>query len=211
MQKLLESRFFWGLLLVIGGVLFLLQNLGIFRLGALFWGILLAVGGIFFLAVFQRSEGNWWALIPGFALISLALTAGLGLFLPDVEKLIGGALVLGGLALSFWAIYALTRQWWAVIPGGLLLTLALMSLMERFYPGVEGAGFFFLGLGLTFALVAVLPGPGDMRWAWIPAGILLVMGLLFLAALNDFLMYLWPAALILLGLGLIYRALNRGK
>lgn len=209
MQKLLESRIFWGLLLVAGGVMFLLENLGIFQLGSLFWGILMAVGGIFFLALVQRSRDNWWALIPGFALIGIALSVGLDIMYPEAAAAVGGGLVLAGLALGFWAIYLFTRQWWAIIPGGVLLTLAGMAVLDKFYPGVQGSGFFFLGIGLTFALVAILPAESDMRWAWIPAGILIVMGLLLLAALGDMISYLWPAALILLGLGLIYRAMSR--
>ncbi len=209
MQKLLESRIFWGLLLVVGGVLFLLENLGIFKLGSLFWAILMAAGGIFFLALVQRSRDNWWALIPAFALIGLALSVGLELFYPDAADVVGGGLVLAGLALGFWAIYLFTRQWWAIIPGGVLVTLAGMAMLDKIYPGVQGSGFFFIGIGLTFVLVAILPADGDMRWAWIPAGILIVMGLLLLAALGDMMAYLWPAALILLGLGLIYRAMSR--
>jgi hypothetical protein len=92
----------------------------------------------------------------------------------------GGSILLGGIALSFLLIYLVNREnWWAIIPGGVLLTLALIISLGSFLGGFEVGGLFFLGIGLTFALVAVIPNPqGSMAWAWIPAGILTVMGLL---------------------------------
>jgi hypothetical protein len=69
---------------------------------------------------------------------------------------------------------------------------------------------FFLGLGITFALVAILPGTeGQMRWAWIPAAILGLMGLLILIAAEELINYIWPSALIFAGLLLIGRSLRR--
>lgn len=77
--------------------------------------------------------------------------------------------------------------------------------------GFETGGIFFLGLGLTFLLVAIIPTPeGQMRWALIPAVILLVMGLLLTAALTQLINFIWPLALILLGLFLVLRAF-RGR
>jgi hypothetical protein len=71
-------------------------------------------------------------------------------------------------------------------------------------------GIFFLGLGVTFALVAIVPvSTGHMRWAWIPAGILGLMGVLILIAAEDMINYIWPSALILAGILLIGRSLGR--
>jgi hypothetical protein len=44
-----------------------------------------------------------------------------------------------------------------------------------------------------------------MKWALIPAAVLLVMGLLLLAAAIAILEVLWPAALILVGLYFVIR------
>ena len=67
----------------------------------------------------------------------------------------------------------------------------------------ETGGFFFLGLGLTFLLVAVLAA---MQWACIPGVILLLMGAaLGYTSMNGALNYVWPAALILMGLLLIFQ------
>jgi hypothetical protein len=103
------------------------------------------------------------------------------------------------------------QHWWAIIPFGVLFTLASMVALDELFPGLETPGVFFLGLSATFALVAVLPNTqGELRWAWIPAAILLVMGVVFMAAAGEMLAYIWPAALILAGLFLIYRAF-RGR
>jgi hypothetical protein len=74
------------------------------------------------------------------------------------------------------------------------------------YATHETSGFFFLGLGLTFLLVAVL---ASMSWAYIPGVILLVMGSLLGTSLAGSLNYVWPAALILAGLVLIYQFVRR--
>jgi hypothetical protein len=45
-MKVLGSRIFWGGLLILAGVIFLLDNLGIITFGDLIWAILLGAGGI---------------------------------------------------------------------------------------------------------------------------------------------------------------------
>lgn len=209
-MKWLESRVLWGSLLILGGVLFLLQNLGILPLGDVFWVVVVALGGLFFLSFFLQNRGNWWALIPAFTLLSVTALILFDRFAPGISGNWGGSIILGGIGLSFWVIYLVERaNWWALIPGGVLLTLSATVGLEQLFPGLETAGVFFLGMGLTFALVAALPNPqGEMRWAWIPAGILLLMGILFMAAAGDLLKYLWPAGLILAGLFLLYRSLR---
>jgi hypothetical protein len=211
-MKWLESRILWGILLILGGLLFLLQNLGILVLGNFFWVILLGLGGLFFLSFFIQSRANWWALIPAITLLSITLLVALDWFIPAFNESWGGGIILGGIGLSFFLIYLVDRaNWWALIPGGVLGTLAATVALEQFFPGLETAGVFFLGLGLTFALVAALPNPqGEMRWAWIPSAILLLMGVIFMAAAGELLKYLWPLALILAGLLLLFRSF-RGR
>ena len=78
-MKILSNRIFWGLVLILGGVLFLLQNLGIFQGSDLFWGVSLGIAGMLFLGVFFGDRQQWWALIPGmvlFAVGSLILLTG---------------------------------------------------------------------------------------------------------------------------------------
>ncbi len=213
-MKWLQSRVFWGALMILGGVAFLLQNLGVFQFAGLFWAFLFVLAGAIFLSVFfQARQVHWWALIPGCALLGIGAQIAVSELSPSLSDLLGGALVLGGIGLGFVAIYLANREsWWAIIPAGVLLTLAVVSSLEE-ASGMETGGVFFLGLGLTFALVALLPTQqGSLKWAWIPAGILLLMGVFFLASVEQWINYLWPVALILVGGYLALRAfLPRNK
>ena len=82
-----------------------------------------------------------------------------------------------------------------------MITLGIVAALTDLYGARETGGIFFLGLGLTFLLVAVLT---SMQWAYIPGVILLLMGaVLDYTATAGALNYAWPAALILMGLLLI--------
>ncbi|MCP4539304.1 MAG: hypothetical protein GY832_19380 [Chloroflexi bacterium] len=212
-MKLSKIRIVGGILLIAFGVLSLLSNLEIF-VGALdlFWALLFAAGGALFLFVFLGNREHWWAIIPGFTLISIGLLIAMERFAPWIGGDWGGMLVVGAIGLAFWSIYFSKREhWWAIIPGSVMLTIALIigfsSALESI--GIDTGGVFLLGLGVTFSLIAFLPSrQGQMRWALIPGGILLVMGLLITAAASNLLGFVGPAALILVGLYLIFRVIK---
>lgn len=208
MLRWLESRLLWGSLLILGGVLFLLQNLGLFEVGGIFWGLLFALAGVFFLSIFFQNQGNWWSIIPGFALLGIAAQIVLDQIAPGISEISGGVTVLGAIGLSFLFVYLADRQnWWALIPMGVLLTLATVSTLDELTQ-IDTGGIFFLGLGATFAIVALIPKGIDTRWAWIPAVILTVLGIFVFAAAEALLAYLWPLALILVGVYLILRSMR---
>lgn len=214
MLKLLESRVFWGIVLITGGVLFLLQNLIGFQFSGLFWAAIMGLAGLFFISVYVGNRQMWWALIPGCTLLSITTIILLGMFAQGFADTWSGSIFLGGIALSFVLIYLSDRNhWWAIIPGGVLLTLATVAGLENLLGGMEMGGIFFLGLGLTFAVVAILPTQhGQMKWAWIPAGVLLGMGFLLTVVAGRFINYLGPVALIVAGGYLIVKTLlPRGK
>ncbi|HEC34487.1 MAG TPA: hypothetical protein ENI37_07210 [Chloroflexi bacterium] len=202
-----EVRVVGGILLIAAGALFLLQNLGVLVVSAYLWPLLFGAGGVIFLYVFLANRAHWWAVIPGFVLLSLAVLMALDRLAPQIGETWGGTLFLGGIGLGFWAVYFANReQWWAVIPGGVLLTIGLVAGLSSSLEGIEIGRFFFLGLGLTFGLLSFLPTPeGRMKWALIPAVVLLAIGLLITTAATAVLNYLGPAALILAGLYLIIR------
>ena len=200
-------RIILALLLIGAGLVFLLDSLQILEIGALPWAVLIGAGGLAFLSVFFLDRAQWWALIPGLILLSVAVLIFAGELLPEFEEEWGGTIVLGGVALAFWAVYLVRRDfWWAIIPGGVLLTVAVITGLSTVLEGDLVGALFFLGLGLTFALVALMPTPeGRMKWALIPAGILTIMGLVILAAAGAVFGYIWPLVLILAGLFLLLR------
>jgi len=163
----------WGILLIGIGVITLMQTMGVIAGGLGYvWAFVFAAVGATFLWTFITDRSRWWALIPAFVLFSLAATAFMQSALPETSSRWTGAVFMGGLSLSFWAVYFVRRDyWWAIIPGGVLLTIAVVAAM----PGSESVsgGIFFLGLALTFALVFLLT---RMMWAIIPAAILALIG-----------------------------------
>lgn len=211
-MRQLDFRVILGAGLVLFGALLLVEKFG-FLSGAadLFWGLLFLVGAGYFLSIFLKdSRGQWWAIIPAMVMLGISIDA----LLPEAFEAWDGAFFLGSIGAAFWIIYLTDRtHWWAIIPGGVLTTLAAVSVLDD-VSGVETGGLFFLGLGLTFLLVALLtqrpdatsenPG-GKNQWAYIPAGILLVMGVLLGIGTESALMsYIWPVILIGSGVVLIF-------
>jgi len=143
-------------------------------------------------------------------LIGIGLNIGLGALFPQLERYIGGTIILGAIGLSFLIIYILNREyWWAIIPTGVLLSLAIVVGLESFISDMAFVSLFFIGMGLTFAVVALIPtSEGKLKWAWLPAGVLLFMGLIFSAFSGAVMVYVWPVVLIVGGLYLLYRTFS---
>lgn len=199
----------WGILLIGIGVITLLQTLGIIVGGLGFvWAIVFGVIGATFVWTFITDRSRWWALIPACVLLSLAVLAFLQSAMPSLSERWSGALFMGGLSLAFWAVYIVRREfWWALIPAGVLLTLAVVAGMED--RGVDTAAIFFVGLGLTFAILTLLT---RMKWPLIPATVLVVLGGIIWVGQTALLVYLntlWPVLLILGGVYLIFRVARR--
>jgi hypothetical protein len=211
-MKILSSRIFWGLVLVIGGVLLLLDTFGVIKGGALFWTIISAFVSILFLSFYATNQEHWWALIPGTIFLSISAVIGLNEFIPGFnEKNLSGTIILSGISLSFLLVYLVEHSnWWSIIPAGVIATIALISYMEINSTMVVSGGIFFLGLGFTFALVAILPTSiGQMRWAWIPACILCLIGLIILVSVEQYINYIWPSVLIVMGIFLVGRSFRK--
>lgn len=204
-----EPRLLAGILLIVLGVIFLLQTLAIIPSDLEYlWALIFGVAGLAFLYAFSRDRARaWWAAIPGFTLLGLAGVILVGtLGSRDVQPL-GGALFLGTIGVSFLAVYASNRDfWWAIIPAGTLFTLALIAGLSNTFEGEVMGSVFFFGLAATFAVLSLVPTQkGRMTWALIPAAILAIMGVLAFATMSRYAGYLWPVALILVGLYLLLR------
>ncbi len=201
-MKRIDWRIVLGSVLILAGLATLLEKIGLIPPGAdLFWAVLGTVAGIAFLYVFFGDpRSHWWAVFPAFVLLGIGVTA----LLPEA---LDGAIFLGGVGLAFWIVYVLDRQrWWAMIPGGVLLTLAVVAALSDLLGGVDTGGVFFLGLGLTFLLVALL---AHHSWAYIPAAVFILLAVALGLQFGDVLGYFWIGVLFLAGLALILFALRR--
>jgi hypothetical protein len=198
-MKRFDPQIVFGLLLLTGGALALLQTMGYLKDASdVFWGGFFIAIGLLFLSLLVG--GHWWGVFPGFTLFAI----GVLIFLPDTMDDFGGFIFLGGIAISFWVTYVTSprERWWALIPAGVLTTLAGMTIAAERFGEFETAGFFFLGLSATFLLVALLAG---MRWAYWPALALGIMGVLGLASLFEIANYIWAVALIAAGGFLLFQ------
>jgi len=199
-----------GILLIAVGIFLVLQNLGIVTLGNFLWPVLFGLGGLVFVYAFLVNRENWWALIPGLTLLGLAGVIAWDSFGPPAARGWSASFLLGGIGLSFLIIFLNDREhWWAIIPGGVLLTIALVAgLSSSRSELIDVGSIFFLGLALTFGLLGVLPTPrGRQRWALIPAAVLLAVSILTMAAMADVLRYAWPLVLIVAGGWAVFRTL----
>jgi hypothetical protein len=199
-----------GILLLVIGVLLLLSNLDIVTLDLeSLIGPLLVGGGLIFILVFITNTDAWWALIPGFTLIGVGINIFMSPWLGENEGRVTAAIFFGSIGLPFLLIYISNhRLWWALLPGGVLLTIAVTQLVPD-SPALMG-GIFFLGLAITFGLLYLLPKPsGKLKWALYPAGILLLVGIFITLEATNLLAYIGPLVLLAFGVYVIVRALRK--
>lgn len=206
-------RVLWGLLFIFAGILFLLDSIGAISIGEFQWAIILGIGGLGFLSVFIADRNHWWALFPAFGLLIGATVHFLENAFPALPDDFGGVIAMGGIGLAFLLIFLRNiANWWALIPAGVLISSASALLIGGFAPELESGGVFLIGLGLTFGLVGLVPTEqGRMRWAFIPALVLLIIGSLILLASINLFTLIWPLGLIAMGLLIIYLVFRARK
>ncbi len=205
MKNWYQNSTFWGLFITLGGVVLLIQNLFNIPVGGVFWGIAFLVGGAAFLRQAFEYDRQWWPFIPGMTLLGMAGSSFVSVILPDSE-FIQAALTLGGISAGFILVYLRDRtNWWAVIPGGVLFTIMILSIIEATAPLLPTEPLFLLGIGMTFLVIAWLPGH-RLSWAYIPAIALMTISALvgFLTEPNSNL--IWAIILILTGVVLLIRS-----
>jgi hypothetical protein len=208
-------RIITGFLVLVIGLVALAQTLGYLPTSgeplAVLLGAILAAGGIAFLWVLVSSpRSNWWAAIPGVTLATLAVLILVPAFIPALNGPFWGGFFLAGIGLSFWVVYLINPQfWWAVIPGGVLVTLAVISGLPEIAGGESGGAILFVGLATTFGLLMILPtGAKRMTWPLYPAAACLgVAAIISLSSNNRLLNLAGPAVLIIAGLFLVARTI----
>jgi hypothetical protein len=141
-----RERTILGLILVGGGVLFLLQQFSIFSgFGEL---ILLLIGGIFMYAYFNTHSGyRVGFLIPGAILLGIGVGEVIS-SLPLPSFWAGGNVTAFTLGLGFCLIWLFERKhWWSLIPGSILIlsSMAEMWVFGRLWPlGLIALGAYLL-------------------------------------------------------------------
>lgn len=200
-----------GVLLVLFGVLSLVQNTGMADfVGTLVWAVAFGTGGAVFLYFFLKHDVHWWASIPAGALLGIAMTIGAEELLPWLPDGIVGSLFLAVLGLGFLAIVLMSRsRWWAIIPGGVLLSVAATVALSDVLPEGAAGSVLFLGLAATFAVLALMRETPALRRMFIPAAVLGVIGVLLMTPALHLIGFLGPLTLIIIGIALLYGSRHR--
>jgi hypothetical protein len=143
----------WSLIALAGMVILAFRTVAPTRVAA---GLLLAGLGTAFLHIYLLDRRTrWWAILPGGFLLVLGSIAIASQWIEDIETL--GALAFLGLGAVFLSVFALgsgRTQWWALIPGSVLVLFGLYvltrsvgenSLIVRMWPlALIAVGFFVL-------------------------------------------------------------------
>ena len=131
----LTDRSDWGLLIpayvmwAIAGLVALIE-LGILRDEFVATYVLTAIA-LPFLVTFLRRRDQWWALIPAYVLLAI------GVMIPLAEAevftdLLVTAYIIFVIAIPFFVVYVRDRkQWWALIPGGIMAVVGLSFLIAE--------------------------------------------------------------------------------
>jgi hypothetical protein len=131
----LTNRSDWGLLIptyvlwAIAGLIALI-TLNVLRDESVATYVLAAIA-LPFLVVFLRNRQQWWALIPADVLLAIGVMVGL-LGLGVLTDLLVPAYVMLAIAIPFFVVYVRNpKQWWALIPGGILAAIGLSFLIAE--------------------------------------------------------------------------------
>ena len=154
-MRINKSSLFWGILLIGGGALALAQQLGyINQLSGTIWAWVFGLVALLaFLSYALSGWREWGWLFPAGIFGGLAVT--ITLATNHVDSAAVATPLFIGLLIPFAAAYLMdrARNWWALIPGGIMLFLALVTLLVGNVGGEwVGALFLFL-IGLSFFVV----------------------------------------------------------
>jgi hypothetical protein len=186
-MKANRSVLFWGILLIGAGVVALGQQLGYIQqfTDPQFWIWVFAI--IALAAVVEYALSGWkqWGwLFPAGVFGGLALV--LTLAINGVESAAVASPLFFGLLIPFVAAYLTdrSRNWWALIPGGVMLFLALTMLLVDNIGGEWVGAMLMLMFALAFLIVYLIDRV--RTWALLVAYIFGVISLApMLAAVGD--------------------------
>ncbi len=188
-----------GVLLVVGGVVILLGGGGTLGLlGELLW--LAALGVIAAVA--------WRALSARRVLpLRLGVHAAFAITAAATTTQLSGPAFLGFVAWAFWLVYLTPggeRLGWALIPAGVVSTLAAVAAVDTLWPRWDTGSVFLLGMTATFTAIYLLPRErGGGRWALWPALAWAVITILANDPSGAFSRWIVPLTLIGVGVALL--------
>lgn len=171
-----RSGLFWGILLIGAGALALAEQMGYMeRLPEQIWVWVFALISLLGFVSYALSGWKQWGwLFPAGIFGGLAVTAGLAM--AHVNGAAVGSPLFLGLLIPFGAAYLTdrSRNWWALIPGGVMLFLALTTLMVNSFGGewVGSLLLFMIALGFLIAYL----NKRTRTWALLVAYITAVLG-----------------------------------
>lgn len=173
-----KSGLFWGLLLIIGGGVALAQQFGYMdQLPDSAWMWVFAGISLVALVTYITSGWNQWGwLFPAGIFGGVAVTVVLAT--NHVDSAAVGSPIFFGLLIPFAAAYLTdrARNWWALIPGGIMLFLAMTTLLVDNVGGEWIGSMFLFLIGLSFLIVYL--SNHTRTWALLVA---YIMGVLSIA------------------------------
>jgi hypothetical protein len=173
-----RSGLFWGLLLIGAGGVALAQQMGYidqFTDPRVWIGIFAAVSLLAFLNYALSGWRHWGWLFPAGIFGGLAVT--ITLATSNVDSAAVATPLFIGLIIPFAAAYLMdrARNWWALIPGGVMLFLALTTLLVDSAGGEWVGALFLFMIAISFLLVYL--SNHTRTWALIVAYATGVLGL----------------------------------
>jgi hypothetical protein len=176
-----KASLFWGILLIGGGAVALAQQMG--YLGQLPESAWMWVFALVSLAAFLSYALSGWKewgwLFPAGVFGGLAMIVSFAVSGYDNPAM--ASPLFFGLLIPFAAAYLSDRSknWWALIPGGVMLFLAMVTLLADNVGGEWIGAMFLFMIGLSF-LVVYLNNRAQNWWALIPAGVMIFLALIVL-------------------------------
>ncbi|MEX2543173.1 MAG: hypothetical protein WD314_15305 [Trueperaceae bacterium] len=151
------------------GALALVANTGIFGLLPAF---------VWVMTLFAAGAAVWMLGAGCFAFPQrLLLFIGIGLLATTTSGRMAGTAATGFIAMAFALVYLRdARQWWAIIPAGVMAGASLVTTVETLFPRWDAGPLFLLVLAGTFTLLYLLPRErGGQGWALAPAVVLIMV------------------------------------
>lgn len=188
------------------GVATLLGTFAIAQWAASLVGFVCSALPFFYIFFRLGTQEGWWAIIPGGVIAAWGVGTVLGgLGLPSVVVPLAGFV---GSALPFLFIFVMdrTKNWWALIPGGILAFMGVVTTLGTLVGEEWTATFVLWGIALLFAVIFVTNRQN--QWALVPAGVLAVVGF-GISPVASTVWVVLPVALIVFGALVIVRTLWR--